>query len=269
MDASTLTKTLRTGSEMPVIGLGTWQLTGDKATDIVKLAIDLGYRMFDTSGDYNNQGRVGAGIKQGHVAREEIYLVTKVEENEDSYQSTKDDLRELDLSYADLMLIHRPPRRGAGVEIWEGLIKARQEGLTRDIGVSNYSIEEMEELSNATGEVPVVNQIEWSPYGHSKEMLDYCQENHIIIMAYSPLTRQQRLDDDNLDEIADKYGKTPAQVMIRWNIQQGVVPIPKASQTEHVEENFDVFDFELSGKDMIKLNNMNEFYSSLGSLAYV
>src|SRR5690606_21261565 len=136
-----------------------------------------------------------------------------VEETDDAYAATKKNLRELQTDYADLMLIHRPPEDSAGIELWKGLIRAKREGLVRDIGVSNYAIELIDELSGATGEVPAVNQIEWTPFGHSDEMLRYAADHDIVLQAYSPLTRAERLDDGQLKEIATRHGKTPAQVL--------------------------------------------------------
>lgn len=265
--ASTLP--LLTGRQMPVVGLGTWQLTDDTA-GTVERALALGYRMIDTSGDYGTQPGVGEGIRRGGLDRNEIFLVTKVEENEDAYEATVERLDELGLDYADLMLIHRPPEAGAGVELWEGLLRARDDGLTRDVGVSNYSIRQIDQLVDKTGEVPAVNQIEWTPFGWSPEMLDYCRRRGMVIQAYSPLTRTERLNDDGLTELARDYGKTPAQLLIRWNIQLGVVPLPKANRRNHLEENLGVFDFEVTEAHMEELNERNEQWSSLGpSLQYV
>jgi 2,5-diketo-D-gluconate reductase A len=259
---------LRTGREIPVIGLGTWQLHNETAVTVAR-ALELGYRMIDTSGDYGTQPGVGRGMRTSGLDRTEIYLVTKVEEDEDSYDATKDRLRELDLEWANLILIHRPPRKGAGKGLWEGLIRASEERLTHDIGVSNYSIEQIQELINATGEVPAVNQIEWSPFGWSQEMLDYCRAQEILIQAYSPVTRTERLDDERLGAIAAECEKSPGQVLLRWDLQLGAVPLPKANREDHLKENLDVFDFELSGDQMKVLNDLNEEWSALGhSLLY-
>ena len=258
---------LRTGREMPVIGLGTWKLTRETA-EVITQALTVGYPMIDTSGDYGTQPGIGAGLRRSGFERSTYYLFTKIERHDDAYQATQEDLRQLGLSYADLMLIHWPPRDGPGRELWEGLMRARKDGLTRDIGVSNYSIQQIQELIDQTGEVPAVNQIEWSPFGHSMEMFGYCQENHIIIQAYSPLTRGKRLDDPTLRHLADSYNKTPGQILIRWNLQLGTVPIIKANSLDHLKENIDVFDFELSPADMRMLSNLNEEYSSLGFLRY-
>lgn len=259
---------LHTGRMMPVMGLGTWQLTKDTAGTVAE-ALKLGYPMIDTSGDYGTQEGIAEGVRQSGAKRGEFYLVTKIEEDDDVPKAVSKNLGELDTDHADLILIHRPPDNEPGVGLWQGLIRARDEGRAADIGVSNYSIEEIDALIDATGEVPVVNQIEWSPFGFSQNMLDYARDKGIVIQAYSPLTRDTRLDDDTLNDIAARHGKTPAQVLIRWDLQRGVVPIPKANRHDHLEENLDVFDFELSNRDMADLNALNERYSALGKLPYV
>jgi 2,5-diketo-D-gluconate reductase A len=191
--------------------------------------------------------------------------VTKVEEDEDSYEATRRNLDELRLEHADLVLIHRPPPTRGGRALWEGLIHARNEGLARDIGVSNYSIDQIEALVDASGERPAVNQIEWSPFGWSHEMLDYCTERGIVIQAYSPLTRAERLADERLEEIAGAYAKTAAQLLLRWSIQLGAVPLPKANRHDHLVENLDVFDFEIGDEHMDELTALNERHSALGT----
>lgn len=259
---------LRDGNLMPVIGLGTWQLTYDTAKTIEQ-ALALGYRMIDTSSDYGTQPDIGEALRRSGIEREKVFIVTKVEEIGNSYEATRANNDELQTAYSDLVLIHRPPPTGAGEDLWQGLIRAKQEGIAKNIGVSNYSIELIQELADATGEMPVVNQIEWTPFGHDNEMLEYCRAQGIVIQAYSPLTRTIQLDNEILQRIASSYGKTPAQVLIRWNIQLGVVPIPKANRFEHLQENLDVFDFELNNEEMMALSNLNEHYSSLKGLPYL
>lgn len=267
MDAGSTVR-LHTGRPMPVIGLGTWQL--DEATvATIEDAVRIGYRLIDTSGDYGTEPGVGEAVRRAGADRRDLFLVTKVEEDEDTFTSAKDGVRELGVDAADLILIHRPPRQGPGVELWEGLIRAKEDGLVTDIGVSNYTIEQIDALVDATGELPVVNQIEWTPFGWSPAMLDACRERGIVIQAYSPLTRTSRLDDPRLGTIAERHGKTPAQILLRWNLQLGVVPLPKANRREHLVENLDVFDVDLSDDDMEELGGLNEHASSLGSLPYV
>ncbi len=261
------TVALHTGHPMPVMGLGTWQLTKD-TEETVQAALGLGYRMIDTSSDYGSQPGIGEAIKRGGTDRSSIYLVAKVEEMDDAYDATRRYLDELQTDYADLMLIHRPPPTSAGEQLWSGLMRAKQDGLARDIGVSNYTTGQIEALIDAGGEMPAVNQIEWSPFGHSQAMLDYCRKRGIVLQAYSPLTRARRLTDDALAGIASRYGKTAPQILIRWNLQRGTVPLPKANQKHHLEENIDVFDFAISDEDMASLDALNERYSALGSLPY-
>jgi 2,5-diketo-D-gluconate reductase A len=266
MNASSTVR-LHSGNTMPIIGLGTWQLNEDTSATI-RHAIDAGYRMIDTSSDYGTQPGVGGAVRGSNVTREDLFIVTKIEEIDDAYNAAKDYVHEMGLDYADLILIHRPPRDGTSVKLWQGLIRARDEGITHDIGVSNYSIDQLQELIGETGETPTVNQIEWSPFGHKVQMLEYCRDNEIIIQAYSPLTRTQELDEPRLVKIAQKYNKSPAQILIRWNIQLGVVPLPKANSWQHIEENIDVFNFEISEEDMATLSSFNEEFSALSGLAY-
>jgi 2,5-diketo-D-gluconate reductase A len=264
----TSTVQLLTGHRMPLMGFGTYELRHHTSESVTQ-AVAAGYLMIDTAADYHTQRGIGDALRQCKVPRDSIYIVTKVEETDDAYEATRINLAELRLDHADLVLIHRPPERGVGEVLWQGLRRAKREGLTRDIGVSNYSIEQIEELVYRTGELPAVNQIEWSPFGHSPRMLDFCFDNHIVIQAWSPLTRALRLNDDKLASMAARYGKTPAQLLIRWNLQIGVVPLPKANHPQHQQENIEVFDFEIRQMDMVKLRSLNEHYSAMGVLPYV
>ena len=259
---------LQGGNRMPLLGLGTYDLRHHTA-ESVSQALAAGYHMIDTSADYHTQRGIGDALRHCGLPRDSVYVVTKIEETPDAFEATRVNLAELRLDHVDLVLIHRPPDRGVGEVLWEGLRRAKRERLTRDIGVSNYSIEQIEELVYRTGELPAVNQIEWSPFGHSPRMLDFCFDNHIVIQAWSPLTRARRLNDDKLTSMAARYGKTPAQMLIRWNLQLGVVPLPKASHPQHRQENLEVFDFEIRQMDMVKMRTLNEHYSSMGVLPYV
>jgi 2,5-diketo-D-gluconate reductase A len=253
---------------MPVLGLGTWHLN-HQTVQTLEQAFDAGYRLIDTSADYHTQQGIGEALRVSGLPRDEFFVVTKVEETDDAYDATRRNLAELKLDYADLVLIHRPPHRGVGEVQWQELRRAKRDGLARDIGVSNYSIEQIEELVYRSGELPAVNQIEWTPFGHSPRMLDFCHDNDIVIQAWSPLTRGQRLNDDKLTAMAARYGRTAAQLIIRWNLQLGVVPLPKANHAAHLRENLHVFDFEISQPDMAKLRTLNQHYSALGGLQYL
>lgn len=267
--AQTETTRLHTGTEMPVLGFGTWQLTGEAARRGVEHALELGYRLIDTADDYHNQAEIGAALRASPVSREEVFLTSKVEQDEDAHAATEQRLRDLGEDYMDLCLIHRPPRSGAGEELWEGLLEARRDGLAREVGVSNYSPDQVDRLIEASGEIPVVNQIEWTPFGHSIAALDHARDRGAVIQAYSPLTRAERLDDATLAEVGAAHGKSPAQVLLRWNIQLGTPPVPKAASAEHREENAAVYDFELSDAEMERLLSLNERYSALAGLAYL
>lgn len=253
---------------IPVLGLGTWKLTRDTA-EVVRKAIECGYRMIDTASDYGSQTGIGEAIPRCGIDRSDLFVTTKIEEDDDAYQAVRRDLGELEIQYADLTLIHRPPDSGAGERLWNGLVRARTEGLVRDIGVSNYSAELIDELIDQTGEVPAVHQVEWSPFGHSDALKNHHEEHGIQLQAYSPLTRGERLDDPRLREIAGAHDRSPAQVLIRWNLQEGVIPLPKANSEDHFRENIDVFSFTLSGAEVERLNGMNEQYSALGTLPYI
>jgi 2,5-diketo-D-gluconate reductase A len=259
---------LPSGNRMPLLGLGTWHLTFH-TIDTVCSAFELGFRMIDTAADYHTQRGIGDAIKSCGFERDAIYVITKVEPDEDGYAAVLKNLAQLKLNYVDLALIHRPPNNGAGELCWQGLRRAKREGLVHDIGVSSYSIDSIEDLVYRTGEMPAVNQIEWSPFGHSPRMLDFCRDNEITIQAWSPLTRASRLNDDKVAAMAARYGKTPAQLLIRWNLQLGVVPLPKANHVQHQRENLNVFDFEIVPADMAKLGALNEHYSALERLQYV
>lgn len=267
MDKSTRLP-LRTGRQMPVMGLGTWLLT-DRTAATVEAALEAGYRMIDTAVDYGSQPGIGDAIRNSRLPRDEIYLVTKIEEDDDPLGGIERDLNEMGLEYADLTLIHRPPRVGPGEALWRGLIEAQERGLVRDIGVSNYSADMVDALADSTGTMPVVNQIEWTPFGHDLALFEHHDERDIVIQAYSPLTRGELLKDDTLAEVAKAYGKTPAQILIRWNLQHGTVPLPKANQADHFRENLAVFDFELSDEHMERLDRLDRNYSALGGLPYI
>jgi 2,5-diketo-D-gluconate reductase A len=262
------TVVLRGGSEMPVLGLGSWMLTTHTAESVMH-AFELGYRMVDTSADYKTQPGIGRAIQRSEVPRESLFVSMKVEENEDGYAATVKNLKELRLAYADLVLIHRAPKTNVGENVWRGLMRARDEGLARNIGVCSYKVAQIRALADQTGEMPAVHQIEWSPFGHSLDMLNFCRANDIALQAYSPLTRGKRLKDERVAEIAIKYGKTPAQVFLRWDLQHGVVPLPKAYREDHQRQNIALFDFELDALDMATLDGLNEQFSALDKLEYL
>lgn len=267
-DLSTESVALHTGAVMPALGLGTWQLTGGDARTGIEHALELGYRLVDTADDYFNQAEVGAAIRASPLDRDQVFLTSKVEEDEDAYEGTEARLRDLGEDYLDLCLIHRPPPDGAGEDLWEGLLEARSDGLIRDAGVSNYTAEQVDRICEETGEPPTVNQLEWTPFGHSAELLAHHRELGVVVQAYSPLTRARRLGDAVVGEIASAHGRSPAQVLLRWALQLGTPPVPKAASAAHREENAAVFDFELDAAEMEQISALDEGWSSLAGLPY-
>jgi 2,5-diketo-D-gluconate reductase A len=261
-------RVLPSGNRMPSLGLGTWELQVH-TTETVCSALEIGFRMLDSSPEYHTQRGIGAAIRACGFERHEIFIITQVEPQGDTYAALHKNLSQLKLDYADLVLFHLPECDDAGEMAWQGLRRAKRDGLTHDIGVSGYSIDAVEELVYRTGEMPAVNQIEWSPFGHSPSMLDFCRDNDIVIQARSPLTHSLRLNDDKVAAMAARYGKTPAQLLIRWNLQLGVVPLPKANHVQHLRENLSVFNFEIAPLDMARLNSLNEHYSVRRGLAYL
>ncbi len=266
--ASQQARKLRSGDAMPALGLGSWMLTSH-TRDAVERALELGYRMIDTSGDYHTQNGIGHAIRGSAIPRAELFVVTKVEPETDTYEATVENLKEMGLAYADLVLIHRAPDKGVGESEWRGLMRARDEGLARNIGVCSYRVDQLQSLAQVSGEMPAVHQLEWSPFGHSLDMLNFCEANDITVQAYSPLTRGKRLHDERLEEIASAHDRTPAQIILRWDLQHGVAPIPKAYREDHQRENIEVFDFELDAREMAALDALNERYSALEKLDYL
>jgi diketogulonate reductase-like aldo/keto reductase len=254
---------LNTGDSMPAIGFGTWQIEDqDKAAKSVKTAIEVGYRLIDTAKIYGNEQGVGKGIAESGVARKEFFITTKLWNSDQGYESAlkafEQSLKRLGMDYLDLYLIHWPAT-DKRAESWKALQKIYTEGLAKNIGVSNYTVHHLQELLAETDVVPAVNQIEFHPfiYDEQKEVLEFCREKGIVVEAYSPLARAKDLNNTTLHAIAERHGKTIAQVMLRWAIQHGTVPIPKSTNTSRIKENFSVFDFKLSDEEMRTINKLS------------
>lgn len=255
---------LNDGGRIPVIGFGTWQLDPKDAYESVKAALDTGYRLIDTAMIYRNEADVGRAIKDSGVSREDIFLTTKLFRNDMGYDSAlaaiDESLKKLSQDYVDLYLIHWP---GDSLEkrsdSWRALLEIKRQGKARHIGVSNFEIKHLKRLFDETETKPSVNQIEFHPfmYEQQKDLLDFCKEKGIVFEAYSPLARGQR-QNPKLAEIGQKHGKSASQVMIRWAIQRGSVPLPRSSNPDHVKENFDVFDFKLTDKEMSDIDSVGQ-----------
>ncbi|MGF1451521.1 MAG: aldo/keto reductase [Opitutales bacterium] len=255
----TSTRKLRDGYEMPLFGLGVFQLEANGECERqVRTALDLGYRHIDTARGYRNEEEVGNAIRASGIPREEIFVTTKVMVGPDEKIETAVDesMNLLNIGYIDLYLLHWPKREHTE-RSWEILQKRRDAGLIRSIGVSNFTKRRFEEqFLPRVNEVPAVNQIERHPFYQQRDTVDFGEGNHIFTVAYSPLARGNRMDNLTIAEIADAHGKSNAQVMIRYQLQSGCGVIPKSAKLERLKENADVFDFELSHEQMRRLDGL-------------
>jgi len=248
--------------EMPLLGLGTFQAgRGQETQDAVLYALEIGYRLIDTAAMYGNEEDVAEALRQSGISREEVFITTKLWNSDHGYDATiaagERSLKRLGLSYIDLYLIHWP-LKGLRNETWKAMETLLEEGKCRAIGVSNYMIWHLEELLSNSSTIPAVNQVEFSPYLYQKDLLDFCRSHDIQLEAYSPLTKGLKLNDPKLLDTASKYSKNPAQILIRWALQRGIVVIPKSSRKKRIYENADVFDFTISSEDMKVLDSFNE-----------
>ncbi|OOB77318.1 MAG: glyoxal reductase [Epulopiscium sp. Nele67-Bin002] len=258
---------LNTGKEMPDIGLGVFRTQqGDETVNAVKAALKIGYRQIDTAMIYRNEKEVGDGIRQSGVAREDIFLTTKLwtddvraKNTTAAYQTSIDNLG---VEQVDLYLIHWAAE--GYQEAWADMEKLYEDKKVGAIGVSNFQIHHLKELEKTAKYTPAVNQIESHPYHSNQELIDYCQSKGIVVTAYSPLGGQPKdgfledLKDETIVELANKYGKSAAQIVLRWHLQRGIVIIPKSKSENRIAENFAVFDFELSADDMASISALNK-----------
>ncbi|MBI2246248.1 MAG: aldo/keto reductase [Nocardioides sp.] len=226
---------------MPLLGFGTWQITGEEAVRATTAALSAGYRHLDTAHVYENEGEVGRGIRDSGVRREDIFLTTKIPPGRaDQHRETLErSLELLGVAHVDLWLIHWSVDDEVHADLWRALQQARSAGLARDIGVSNYSVRQLDRLAELTGEMPAVNQIEWSPLLFDQELLAAHRERGVVLEGYSGL-RGGVLENETVVAIADRLGRTPAQVVIRWHLEHGVVVIPKSREPGRIRANADV-----------------------------
>ncbi|WP_304618632.1 aldo/keto reductase [Salipaludibacillus sp. CUR1] len=256
------TITLNNGIRMPLVGLGVYKAEdGEEVVNAVKTALESGYRSIDTAAFYFNEEGVGRAIAESGISRDEIFITTKVWNDDHGYDETlaafEESRRKLGVEIIDLYLIHWPVT-GKFKETWRALEKLYHEGKVRAIGVSNFLIHHLEDLLEEAEVVPAVNQIEYHPWLTQSELHEYCKDKGIQLEAWSPLTRGRKFDDPRLMKLAEKYGKTPAQILLRWDLQNGVVTIPKSVTPSRIKQNTELFDFELTGEEMAVLNNCNE-----------
>lgn len=257
---------LNNDREMPLLGLGVYKATGEnEAENAIIAAADAGYRLIDTASVYKNEENVGRGIMKCGVPRKDLFITTKVwntaQRLGDIQGAFERSLDRLKLDYVDLYLIHWPVP-GCYLSTWKELEEIQKSGRALSIGVSNFEIRHLEELAKVSDVVPAVNQIECHPLCYPKELIEYCQDHGIQVQAYAPLARGAYLDNDVLCVLSTKYGRTPAQIGLRWAVQKGISVIPKSSNPERIISNGNIFDFVIEQEDMDILDTLNENYHS-------
>jgi 2,5-diketo-D-gluconate reductase A len=244
---------------MPLLGLGTWQARGRSAAEAVRRALEVGYRHVDTATMYGNERQVGEAVAASAVPRDEIFVTTKLPPDRAGREQAtlEESLDALCFGYVDLWLIHWPPRGGARPDVWERMLALQERGLARDVGVSNYSVRQIDELGRATGRLPAVNQIEWSPALFDRGVLDEHRSRGVQLEGYSPL-KTTSLRDRTIVAIAAEHGVTAAQVVLRWHVEHRVVAIPKSTDADRIAENAGVFGFELTAAEVEQLDGLGE-----------
>lgn len=264
MNSKTNLLTLADGQQMPQEGFGLYKVTGQQTISAaIDTAYQAGYRLFDTAQLYQNEAEVGQALADLRVPREELFVTTKVAEENQGYQRTiasvKDSLHKLQLDYVNLLMIHWPIER-AFFDSWQALIDLKKAGLTKSIGVSNFQMIHLQYLATQASELPVVNQIERHPRLNQAPLVKFDREHGIVTQAWSPLGRGTILANPVLKQIGDHHHKSPAQVVLRWHLQSGVAFIPKSVHQARIEQNIDIYDFELTADEMAKIDTLNDFH---------
>ncbi|MFA9557032.1 aldo/keto reductase [Evansella sp. AB-rgal1] len=256
------TTTLHNGVKMPWFGLGVFKVQdGSEAVKAIKSAVKAGYRSIDTAAIYRNEEGVGQGIKECEASREELFVTSKVWNADQGYETTlaafEETMKKLDLEYLDLYLVHWPVK-GKYKDTWRALEKLYKDGRVKAIGVSNFHAHHLEDLLEDAEIVPMVNQVEYHPHLTQKELHSFCKQKGIQLEAWSPLKQGELLTDETLVEIAKKHGKSSAQVILRWDLQNEIVTIPKSVKEERIIQNANIFDFELTNDEMDRINGLNK-----------
>jgi 2,5-diketo-D-gluconate reductase A len=245
-------------NRMPMLGLGVWQVpNGPECVNAVRWALELGYRHIDTAQAYGNEESVGEALRDSGVPREEVFLTTKFyPAREDPAAEAEHSLRRLGVDRVDLYIVHWP--QGGPTWAWPGMERAHELGYARSIGVSNFSVGELEQLAAAASIAPVINQVQFSPFKYRRALLDACRQRGVALEAYSPLGTGRHLSEETVKRIAQRVGRTPAQVLLRWCLQHGLPAIPKSTHRERLEENVRIFDFTLTDGDVAELDALDE-----------
>jgi diketogulonate reductase-like aldo/keto reductase len=252
------TRVLADGNEIPVLALGVWQIPdGPETENAVRWALELGYRHIDTAQAYGNEESVGRALRDSGVPREDVFITTKFyPARQDPEAEAQRSLERLGVEQVDLYIIHWP--QGGPTWAWPGMERARERGYARSIGVSNFSVSELDKLLSVAKTEPVVNQVQFSPFEYRRKLLEACEERNAAIEAYSPLGTGKHLSDPRVQEVAERVGRTPAQVLLRWCVQRDTVVIMKSTHRERLEENGQIFDFTLSDEEMAALDALDE-----------
>jgi 2,5-diketo-D-gluconate reductase A len=250
--------TLPSGAQMPMIGFGTWKLRGGGARDAVLAALSDGYRHIDTATMYGNEDEVGAAIRASGLSRDELFVTTKIRPSDAGRESgvLRASLSKLGVEYLDLWLQHWPSRPATNVSMWRELVAAKTAGHVRDVGVSNYSVAELDAVTDASGQAPAVNQVHWNPARYDPAVLAAHAERGIALEGYSPL-RDTRLNDPVLKHIAAAHGVTTAQVVLRWHLEHGITVIPKSAHPDRIAANIDLLGFSLTPEEIAAVDGLS------------
>ncbi len=261
MSKKQLYATLNNGVEMPLLGLGVYDMYGREAEQAIEKAVEIGYRLFDTASMYRNETEVGNALRNSGIDRKDIFITTKVNNTDHGYDGTlrafEVSQKKINFDYIDLYLIHWGIR-GKRRDTWRALERLNTEGVVRAVGVCNYAEAFLTEMADYATLTPTVNQVEFSPYLYLADLLKMCRQKGILLQAWSPLLRGVKMNDPKLVALAKKYQKTPAQILIRWGLDLGISTIPKSVNEARLKENFDVFDFAISEDDLAEMASFNE-----------
>ena len=253
--------TLSNGVQMPLLGLGVYDMYNKEAEQAVLDALEIGYRLIDTAALYENEQEIGNAVRASGLPRQDIFVTTKVGNPDQGYDSTlkafDTSMKKLNMDYVDLYLVHWPIK-GKRKDTWKALEQLYAEKRVRAIGVANYLVPFLDELFTYATTPPVLDQVELTPWLFQPDLVNYCKQHNIQLQSYSPITRGKKLDDPRLLQLCGKYGKTPAQIVLRWNIEHGISTIPKSSRKIRLQENFDVLSFTLSAEDVAFMDSFNE-----------